>query len=65
MKATVQHISILETFPPLYDEGQLILIPNKILKTRETKLRSRTVKEYLVQWKDFPSEEATWEDEKI
>ena len=24
-----------------------------------------TIKEYLVQWKDFPSEETTWEYEKI
>ena len=49
----------------MYDERQLILIPDKKLKTREKRLRSKTRKEYLVQWKDFPSEEATWEDEQI
>ena len=62
-KVIGQHISVLETLPPLDDEGQLILIPERIVKTRERKLRSRTIKEYLVQWKDFPSEEATWEEE--
>ena len=53
------------TLPHLDDEGQLVLLPNKILRTRERRIRSKTIKEYLVQWKDFPSEEATWEDEKI
>ena len=33
-----QHISILDTLPPLYDEGKLLLIPNKILRTRERRL---------------------------
>ena len=51
--------------PPLDDEGQLTLVPEKILKTRERRLRSRTIKEYLVQWKDLPSEDATWEEENI
>ena len=39
--------------------------PEKVLKTRERRLRSRTIKEYLVQWKDLPSEDATWEEENI
>ena len=47
------------------DEGYLTLIPEKVLKTRERRLRSRTIKEYLVQWKDLPSEDATWEEENI
>ena len=50
-----QHISVSDTLPPLYYQGQLILISDKILKTRERRLRSITIKEYLVQWKDFLS----------
>ena len=64
-KVIGQHISVSYNLPPLDDEGKLVLIPKKILRTRERRLRSGIVKEYLVQWKDFPSEEATWEDEKI
>ena len=64
-KVIRQHISVSDTLPPLDDEGQLVLISHRILRTRERRLRSITIKEYLVQWKDFPSEEATWEDEKI
>ena len=60
-KVIGKNISVLETLPPLDDEGQLILILEIIVKTRERKLRSGTIKQYLVQWKDFPSEEATWE----
>ena len=26
---------------------------------------SKTIKEYLVQWKDLPSEDGTWEEENI
>ena len=46
-------------------KANLFSFQKKIFKTRERRLRSRTIKEYLVQWKDFPSEEATWEDEQI
>ena len=56
---------LLVTLPPLDDEGQLTLILEKVLKTRERRLRSRTIKEYLMQWKDLPSEDSTWEEENI
>ena len=46
-------------------EGQIRLILEKVLKIRERRLRSRTIKEYLVQLKDLPSEDATWEEENI
>ena len=49
----------------LDDEVHLTLVPEKILKTRERRLRSKTIKEYLVQWKDIPREDSTWEEEKI
>ena len=64
-KVIHQNISVSDTIPPLDDEGQFVLISDKILRTRERRLRSRTIKEYLVQWKALPSEEATWEDEQI
>ena len=64
-KALGQHIVTSEIIPPLDNEGQLTLVPEKILKTRERRLRSRTIKEYLVQWKDLPSEDTTREEENI
>ena len=66
LKKDISHkIFISDRLPPLDDEGQLTLIPEKVLKRRERRLRSRTIKEYLVQWKDLPSEDATWEEENI
>ena len=64
-KAIGKPIFISDTLPPLDDEGQLTLILEKDLKTRERRLRRRTIKEYLVQWKDLPSEDTTWEEENI
>ena len=54
-----------EIIPPLDDEFQLIFVLENILKIRKRRLRSKTIKEYLVQSKDLPSEDATWEEEKI
>ena len=63
--AQVADIFFKEILPPLDDEGQLTLLPKKILNTMERRLRSRTIKDYLVQWRDIPSEDATWIEEKI
>ena len=60
-----QNFFISDTLPPFDDEGQLTLISKKVLKTRERRLRSRTIKEYLVQWKDLLSEDATWEEDNF
>ena len=47
------------------DEGHLVLQPEAINDTRERQLRSRTVREYLVRWRNLPDEDAIWESEKI
>ena len=64
-KSLGQQIVTSEILPPLDDEGHLTLVPENILKTRERRLRSKIIKEYFVQWKDLPSEYATWEYENI
>ena len=43
----------------------LHLFQKRFWRQSERRLRSITIKEYLVQWKDLPSEDATWEEEKI
>jgi len=51
--------------PPLDDKGHLVLVPEAILEARERKLINRTVKEFLVKWKDLLEEDVTWEGEHV
>ncbi|MCO5586342.1 hypothetical protein L7F22_040282 [Adiantum nelumboides] len=71
----VFHVSLLKPYVPNPDQvldaeqivvlaqGVLELQPDYILETRERKLRNKSIIEHLVKWKDFPEENATWEDE--
>jgi hypothetical protein len=60
-----QHITPLEVLPPLAEQGQLVLVLEEILEVREKKLHRRSIKEYLIKWKDLPIEDATWENEQV
>jgi hypothetical protein len=64
-KALGQQVTTSTDLPPLDEEGQLVLTPEKIIDVRERRLRSRVIREYLVRWRDFPIEDATWEGEQI
>jgi hypothetical protein len=46
-------------------EGQLVLILEETLEVREKRLRKRSIKEYLIGWKDLPIEDATWENGQV
>jgi hypothetical protein len=60
-KALGQHVRPIEALPPMDEEGQLVLIPEEVLEVREKRLRNRSIKEYLIRWKNLPIEDATWE----
>ena len=57
-KAIGQHIIPIETLPPMDEEGQLVLILEEILEVREKRLWKRSIKEYLIRWKDLPIKDA-------
>jgi hypothetical protein len=64
-RAIGKHIIPIEELPPLDEEGKLVLVPEEILEVREKRLRKRSIKEYLVKWKNLPIEDATWEGEQV
>jgi hypothetical protein len=64
-RAINQHITPLEVLLPLAKEGKLVLVPEEIFEVQEKKLWRRSIKEYLIKWKDFPIEDATWENEQV
>eukprot|EP00253_Pinus_taeda_P024312 PITA_24312 len=61
----IGQVIVTDELPPTDDEGHLVLQPEAIIDTRERQLRSRTVQEFLVRWKNLPDEDATWESKKI
>jgi hypothetical protein len=60
-----KHITPIEEFPPMDEEGQSVLIPDEILEVKERKLRKKSIREYLVKWKNLPVEDAMWEGEQL
>jgi hypothetical protein len=64
-KVVGQHVTTNAELLPVDEEGQLILIPKKVLEMRERKLRNRSIMEYLIKWKSFSIEDATWEGEQV
>jgi hypothetical protein len=64
-RAFDQHIMPLEVFLPLDEEGKLVLILEEILEVWEKNIWKRSIKEYLIKWKDLPIENATWENEQV
>jgi MarR-like DNA-binding transcriptional regulator SgrR of sgrS sRNA len=70
------HVSFLKTvigtkcqtqtnLPELDEEGSIWLQPQAILDQQECRLRQRTIKEVLVQWKYTTPADATWDPANI
>ncbi|RVW76748.1 Transposon Tf2-12 polyprotein [Vitis vinifera] len=72
----VFHVSLLKKYvgtslpalvdlPPISDEGQFQVTPEKVVNTRWIKRGTKFIEESLVQWKNLPVEDATWEDTQM
>ena len=64
-KVIEKQVKVSKELHPLNDEGNLVLVTNKILEFRQKKVRSIIIKEYLVQCEGLPGEDANWEGEDI
>jgi len=60
-----QHQQAQTLLPMLDDEGRIIFEPEYIITTKERRLRTRVIKEYLIKWKNLLKEDATWESKKL
>ena len=71
----VFHVSLLKKYVPnlehildlddnvLVNEEEFQMEPEQILEIKERQLRNRTITKVLVQWKGYPVEDASWEDQ--
>jgi hypothetical protein len=60
-KALGKHETAWTTFPTFDDEGKIVLELEGIVSTREKTLRSRVIKESLINWKSLLEDDASWE----
>ena len=51
--------------PELDEEGKIILEPEAVTETRTRQPRNRSISEYLIEWKNLPTEDSTWEDKNF
>ena len=58
-------LPIQKSLPKLDKEGKTILEPKAVTETRTQQLRNRSISEYLIKWKNLPTENFTWEDENF
>jgi len=58
-------ILVQTIFPELDEEGKIILELEVVTKARTRQLQNKSILEYLIKWKNFPTEDSTWEDENF
>ena len=58
-------LPIQTILPELDEEGKIILEPEAVTERRTRQLRNRSISEYLINWKNLPTEDSTWEDENF
>ena len=64
-KAIGESVTVQTILPELDEEGKIILEPEAVMEIRTRQLRNRSISEYLIKWKNLPTEDSTWEDENF
>ena len=60
-----ENLQVQTILPKLDEEEKIILKPEAVTETRTRQLRNRSISEYLIKWKNLPTEDSTWEDENF
>ena len=64
-KVIGENLPVQTILPELDEEGKIILEPEAVMETRTRQLRNRSILEYLIKWKNLPTEDSTWEDDNF
>ena len=64
-KVIGENLPVQTILPELDEEGKIILEPEVVTKTRTRQLQNQSISEYLIKWKNLPTENSTWEDENF
>jgi hypothetical protein len=52
---------VLPDLPQVAPEGEMLAEPERILQVDLQHLRNRSFRRFLIKWKDYPEDEASWE----
>ena len=58
-KVICENILVQTIFPELNEEGKIILEPEVVTESRTRQLQNQSISEYLIKWKNLPTEEST------
>ena len=64
-KVIGENLPVQTILPELDEEGKIILEPEAVMETRTRQLENRSISEYLIKWKNLPTEDSTWEDDNF
>ena len=64
-KVIGENLPVQTVLPELDGEGKIILEPEAVMEKRTRQLRNRSISEYLIKWKNLPTEDSTWEDDNF
>ena len=64
-KVIGENLLVQTILPELDEEGKIILEPEAVTETRTRQLWNQSISEYLIKWKNLPTEDSTWEDENF
>ena len=58
-KVIGENLPVQTILPELDEEGKIILEPEAVTETRTQQLWNRSISEYLIKWKNLPTEDST------
>ena len=64
-KVIGENLPVQTILPELDEEGKIILEHEVVTEKINRQLRNRSILEYLIKWKNLPTEDSTWEDENF